>query len=82
MERWGDERGATIPHRCATELFAAVRAYDDEELTITAASAASKYSCDHLRVLVASGEIPNAGRKGSPRIGRRDLPAKPGARAS
>ncbi len=79
LERWGDDRGAAILRQCATELKAAARAHDDEEFTITAASAASGYSCDHLRALVASGEIPNAGRKGSPRIRRGDLPRKPGA---
>ena len=79
LERWGDERGATILRRCATELNAAARSHDDEELTITAASAVSGYSCDHLRALVASSEIPNAGRKGSPRIRRKDLPRKPSA---
>ncbi len=76
LERWGDDRGATILRQCATELNAAARAHDDEEFTITAASAASGYSCDHLRALVASGEIPNAGRKGAPRIRRADLPRK------
>ncbi len=79
LERWGDDRGATILRRCATELEAATRSHDDEELTITAASAASGYSQDHLRALVATGEIPNAGRKGSPRIRRKDLPRKPSA---
>ena len=82
LEHWGDDRGATILRQCATELDAAARAHDDEVLTIAAASTASGYSCDHLRALVARGGIPNAGRKGSPRIRRRDLPAKPGARAS
>ena len=79
LERWGDERGAAILRVCADELIAEVRAHDEEELTITVASAASGYSCDHLRALVASGEIPNAGRRGSPRIHRKDLPRKPTA---
>jgi len=79
LERWGDDRGASILRRCAAELTTAARDHDDEELTITAASAASGYSQDHLRALVATGEIPNAGRKGSPRIRRKDLPRKPSA---
>ena len=79
LSRWGDDRGASILRVCAAELSAEVRAQDDEELTITAAAAASGYSADHLRALVASGEIPNAGRKGSPRIYRKDLPRKPSA---
>jgi len=82
LERWGDERGASILRQCATELDAAARAQDDEALTIAASSAASGYSRDHLRVLVSSGEIPNAGRKGSPRIRRSDLPVKPGQRGA
>ena len=79
LERWGDERGAAILRLCADELTAAKRAQDDEELTITQAAAASGYSADHLRSLVATGEIQNAGRKGSPRIRRKDLPRKPTA---
>ncbi len=82
MERWGDDRGAAILSQCATQLDLAAREYEGEELTIPQAAEESGYSRDHLRSLVASGEIPNAGRKGSPRIRRRDLPVKPGARAS
>ena len=81
LERWGDDRGATILRQCAAELDAAKRAQDDEELTITQAAAASDYSADHLRSLVATGEIPNAGRKGSPRIRRGDLPRKPSVKS-
>ena len=79
LSRWGDDRGASILRVCAAELTAEVRAHGDEELTITEATSASGYSADHLRALVASGEIPNAGRKGSPRIYRKDLPRKPSA---
>ena len=82
LARWGDDRGATILRRCATELDVAARQHDLEALTIPQAAEESGYSRDHLRALVASGEIPNAGKKGSPRIRRCDLPMKPGARAS
>jgi hypothetical protein len=82
LDEWGDERGAAILRRAATELDAAAREHDDEALTIAQASEESGYSRDHLRALVAAGEIPNAGRKGSPRIRRGALPVKPGARAS
>jgi hypothetical protein len=68
--------------RCATELDEAARSYEDQPLTIQQAHQESGYSCDHLRDLVASGQIPNAGRRGSPKIRRRDLPVKPGARVS
>ena len=79
LSRWGDDRGAAILRRCAAELTTNVQAHDNEEMTITEAAAASGYSADHLRSLVASGEIPNAGRRGSPRIYRKDLPRKPSA---
>ncbi len=82
LERWGDERGAALLRMCTADLDAEVREHDDEELTITVASAASGYSCDHLRALVANGAIPNAGRRGSPRIRRSDLPVKPGQRGA
>ncbi len=78
LGQWGDERGAAILRRAATELSAAASDYEDEPLTIPQAHEESGYSCDHLRALVASGEIPNAGRKGKPMIRRRDLPLKPG----
>ena len=78
---WGDERGAAVLRRVAQELDIAACEHDEEPLTITQASAESGFSADHLRSLVATGEIPNAGRRGSPRIRRRDLPMKPGARS-
>ena len=78
LERWGDARGATILRTCATELDVAAREHEEAPLTIQQAVEESGYSADHLRALVTSGEIPNAGRKGSPRIRRRDLPRKPG----
>ncbi|MDB4890458.1 MAG: hypothetical protein JWL61_2313 [Gemmatimonadetes bacterium] len=36
----------------------------------------SGYSADRLRHKIAAQEIPNAGRKGSPKIRRADLPRK------
>jgi hypothetical protein len=48
-----------------------------DELTLTAASTLSGYSTDHLSRLIREGSIPNAGKKGSPRIRRADLPIRP-----
>ena len=42
------------------------------------AAEASGYSREHLRHLVAANAIPNRGRKGSPRIARKDLPRRAG----
>lgn len=48
----------------------------DESLTLAYAAAESGYSVEHLGRCVRAGAIPNAGRKGAPRILRRDLPRK------
>lgn len=64
--------------RAAAELDAALRARAAEELTLGEAAEASGYSKRRLRELVADGTIPQAGRKGAPRIRRADLPVKPG----
>ena len=80
LAKWGDDRGSALLRQCATELDVAARAHDAEELTIPASAEASGYSRDHLRALVSTGEIANAGKKGSPRIRRSDLPMKPGHR--
>lgn len=82
LATWGDGRGAEILRRCACELETEAQAQADEALTIEQAADESGYSRDHLRSLVASGSIPNAGRRGSPRIRRKDLPMKPGAKAA
>jgi hypothetical protein len=46
------------------------------------ASRLGGYSVDHLQRLVASGAIPNMGRKGAPLILRSDVPRKPGYAAA
>jgi hypothetical protein len=60
----------------AIALEGALRSEADELLTLTEAARASGHSSEHLRHLVASGAIANAGRKGAPRIRRCDLPRK------
>lgn len=50
---------------------------DEELLTLSQAEQQSGYSYEHLRKLVASGVVPNHGRKGSPLIRRSELPRKP-----
>lgn len=79
LERYHDSRGAEVCKLHAAELSDALTEFGRESLTLTEAAQESGYSADHLRHLVADGTIPNAGRKGSPRIARSDLPTKPGA---
>ena len=75
---YGDGRGATTCRLHAGELRAAVQETLDQELSLSEAAKESGYSNRRLRELVASGSIPNAGRRGAPRIRRGDLPRKVG----
>jgi molybdopterin converting factor small subunit len=50
---------------------------DNQVVTLSEAKRSSGYSYDHLRKLVASGAVPNAGGKGRPKLRRRDIPRKP-----
>lgn len=68
--------------RASAELLAAIDQADHEALTLEEAALASGFSRDHLRHLVAGGQIPNAGKRGAPRIRRRDLPRKPSSTSS
>jgi hypothetical protein len=77
LASYGDERGATVCRRHADALDAALASQGGELLDLATAARVSGYSPDRLRHLVASGQVPNAGRKGSPRVRRADLPVKP-----
>ena len=76
LGRRGDARGPALLRQCAAELREAVRADQNQELTLAEAALESGYSEDYLRHEVAADRIPNAGRKGSPRIRRADLPRR------
>jgi hypothetical protein len=68
----------------AAQLEQALATANDESLTLEEAARESGFSRDHLRHLVSAGELPNAGRKGSPRVLRKHLPkkaARPGSGA-
>ena len=62
--------------QAGAELQNALDAAADEALTLTEAARESGYAARTLRQKVAEGEIPNAGKKGSPRIRRGDLPRR------
>jgi hypothetical protein len=76
LEGHGAAQAAATARRLADQLDAAIRADLDVALTLTEAARESGYSVDRLRHKVAAGELPNAGRKGSPRIRRADLPRR------
>ena len=75
-----DDGIAIAYERCASGLDEALAAEGDEPLTLHEAADESGYSPDHLGRLVRDGKVPNAGRPGSPRIARRDVPVRPKAR--
>lgn len=83
LRRWAAAESAAVAlEQAAAELEAVLRAADAEELTLEQAAQESGYTPDHLRHLVAEGAVPNAGRRGRPRIRRRDLPRRSHAAVS
>ena len=77
LRDWGaDEGAARLWERAAGELEQALRASGDETLTLVQAARETGLTADHVGDLVRRGVIPNAGRKGAPRIRRADLPIK------
>jgi hypothetical protein len=82
LRRYGAEPQAVTLEAAAAELDAALREAADEPLTLAEAAEESGYSERRLRELVAAGEVPQAGRKGRPRVRRGDLPRRPSRRAT
>lgn len=76
LEGYGDSALAKACRKHADDLDAALRVQEEEALDLATAAQESGYSADRLRHKVSAGEIPNAGRKGAPRIRRADLPVK------
>jgi len=65
---------------CASELEQAQREWTLQELTLEEAAAESGLSYSAIQKKLAAGKLPNAGKKGSPRVRRGDLPKKPSNR--
>ena len=61
---------------CADRLEEHSREWETEPLTLEEAAGESGYSYSSLQQQVASGEIPNVGETGRPRVRRKDLPRK------
>jgi hypothetical protein len=75
FRRYGDDR-ALMLERVVRDLEEVAAAEADAVLTLGEGARESGYSADHLGRLVREQAIPNAGRKGAPRIRRRDLPRR------
>ena len=74
--RWAKAQAAAV-ESCADELEQVLVEVGLEALTLDQASEESGYTKSHLSRLIATDRLDNAGRKGSPRIRRCDLPRKP-----
>ena len=70
------EDQATTLEYCADDLEETWRVWQEEPLTLEEAAEESGYSYSSLQKRVASGEIPNIGEPGAPRVQRQDLPRK------
>jgi hypothetical protein len=84
LTRHGAGEAAATCRELAGELEAALAEAAGELLTLEQAARESGYSDRRLRELLTDGVIPQAGRKGAPRIRRGDLPrrARPAATAN
>ncbi len=71
--RRGLHQAADVAESYAADLEAAVREYRLTSLTLQQAATESGLKYDTIQGKIASGEIPNAGRRGSPRVRRCDL---------
>lgn len=89
LRAWRDKANAFRPYFPASAkliddltagLEECLRQHELEALTLDQAVEESGYSRDHLSRLIADGKIPNAGKKGAPRMHRCDMPRKPKAR--
>jgi hypothetical protein len=74
--RYGMTQLASLCEAHAAELEEALARSDGRLLTLREASAESGYSVAHLRVLLASGALMQAGRRGAPRVLSSELPKK------
>ena len=81
LSRRGLREAATLLESVVDDLDGVLQKAGSELLTLQEAASLSGYSVGHLGRRVLKGDIANAGRKGAPRIARRDLPLKSGVLA-
>ncbi len=71
----GEDQAVTLEY-CADDLEETWRIWQTEPLSLDEAAEESGYSYSSLEKRVRSGEIPNIGKLGAPRVQRQDLPRK------
>jgi hypothetical protein len=73
LRRYGAAASAAAVEACAGDLEAWLDAWADVLLTPKEAAAETGLRPETIAKKIASGELPNAGRKHRPRVRRRDL---------
>jgi hypothetical protein len=77
LREYGANEAADAVRHCRHDLDAWWRERLLDKLTIAEAADYSGHAYDTIQRKLASGEIQNVGRKGSPKVRRCDLPCKP-----
>ena len=75
LAQYGDPNSARLWRLAADELDSMAATEREAPLTLGEAAKRTGYTVDHLAERVRRGELPNAGRKGAPRLRVCDLPA-------
>jgi hypothetical protein len=78
MRQYGIDGPAAILEACAARFEARLREWELQALTLEEAAEESGFSYSALQKKLSTGELENAGVKGSPRVRRGDLPRKGG----
>ncbi len=76
FRRFGAEDQAFTLEYCADDLEETWRIWQEEPITLEEAVEESGHTYSSIQKKVASGEIPNIGEPGAPRVRRADLPRK------
>ena len=76
QDQLGAQAQASTLRYCAEQLESGLKAEATTLLNLQEAAAESGYSYSSIQKRVASGEIPNVGQPGAPRVRRKDLPRK------
>ncbi len=80
QDQLGAHAQASTLRYCAEHLESGLNAEDTTLLNLQEAAAESGYSYSSIQKRVASGEIPNVGEPGAPRVQRQALPKKTSTR--
>lgn len=78
LDQYASTAAATTCRTLAEELELALRAEDNDTVTLAEAEKIGGFTADWLSRLIRQGKIENLGKRGAPRIRRSDIPYRPG----